>query len=215
MHTLHRLSDAGSTLLQGLTGVAESDLASGTSFAHLLDSVRRDRAYFRKPLSEPSSCFDKSAARATSTGKTSVFDPRKIFDTDGFNAKKPDRPSLFLVERTTTSIQVRWEEPYNGGDPIYRYVLQMAAYEVRWDEKKKMLLDNYCDFVKVQECKYRTREVTVPNLLPDNEYKFRLAAINSIGKSEWSVELEVRNQRACFEWSVELEVRNLRACLSI
>eukprot|EP00965_Chrysotila_dentata_P263289 6214805-Pleurochrysis_carterae.AAC.2 len=215
MHALNRLSEASSTLLQGLTGVAESDLAPNASYSHLLDSVRRERDYFHKSISLPSICFEKRGRRSTHTGKIGIFDPRKILDTDGYTIKKPDRPSLSLVERADTSIQLRWEEPYNGGDPIYKYVLQMASYEVRWDEKKKVIFDGFCDFVTVQEYKYRTREVTVSNLQPDNEYEFRLAAANCMGESEWSLELKVRNPARMFvQWKFAFLQGIARASLS-
>ena len=48
-------------------------------------------------------------------------------------ACEPDAPIPVLVEGKTrcTSAEVMWEEPFDGGEEIYLYVLQMA-YDVKW-----------------------------------------------------------------------------------
>jgi len=49
-------------------------------------------------------------------------------------ATEPEAPVPVLVEgkTTNTSAEVEWEEPFDGGEEIYFYALQMSAYDVKW-----------------------------------------------------------------------------------
>ena len=49
-------------------------------------------------------------------------------------ATEPEAPIPVLVEGkiTNTSAEIEWEEPFDGGEEIYFYVLQMSAYDVKW-----------------------------------------------------------------------------------
>lgn len=87
-------------------------------------------------------------------------------------AREPDTPGQpKVLSKTKNSIQLRWNAPNDNGSHIAQYILEMSS-------------EQDGEFVEV--CKVKGKQFTVPKLTPASWYTFRLAAVNEIGKSEYS-----------------------------
>lgn len=85
---------------------------------------------------------------------------------------EPDQPQPpKLISRTKNSLQLRWNTVNDNGSHILHYVLE-------YDNGKGG------EFIELH--KNKGRQHTVQKLQPSTMYKFRLAAINEIGKSIYS-----------------------------
>ncbi|GBP38064.1 Fibronectin type-III domain-containing protein 3a [Eumeta japonica] len=90
-------------------------------------------------------------------------------------AAPPDRPAAPRVtQRARTSLLLRWTATADNGARILHYLLEMNTGE---------------GFVEV--ARPRTRQHTANNLQSQTLYRFRIAAVNEVGKSDWSDELTV------------------------
>ena len=98
--------------------------------------------------------------------ETAPFTAKDPFDKPG----KPGRPVVDEITKETASIS--WSAPESdGGAPITNYMVEMRkAGEVKWKKVNKK--DE-----KVSETKY-----TVPGLVEEMEYEFRVTAENKAGQ---------------------------------
>ncbi|XP_046676648.1 fibronectin type-III domain-containing protein 3A isoform X2 [Homalodisca vitripennis] len=88
---------------------------------------------------------------------------------------EPDTPvKLKLVSRTRTSLQLRWNAVADNGSPITHYLLQS------WQESSKEWVEVY---------RGKGKQSNLSKLQPATTYKFRLAAVNECGQSDWSDEV--------------------------
>lgn len=98
----------------------------------------------------------------------SATDPVK-FTTPPCEPDQPQPPKLH--QRQKTSIQLKWSNVNDNGSHITNYILE-------YDEGK-------CgEFVEFHRS--RLKQYTLHKLQPATAYKFRLAAVNEIGKSNYS-----------------------------
>lgn len=80
-----------------------------------------------------------------------------------------------------------WTEPRdNGGEPIWKYELQMAAVDKVFAATTPVFKTCY---EGVPACK--PFAVTIEKLLPESDYLFRVAAHNYVGPGEWTDPLVV------------------------
>jgi fibronectin type III domain-containing protein 3 len=87
-------------------------------------------------------------------------------------AREPDTPSQpKLFSKTKNSLQLRWNAPNDNGAPI-QYILEMNSEAEH-------------DFTEI--VKTKAKQFTVSKLQPATWYKFRLAAMNDFGRSDYSV----------------------------
>ncbi|KAK4474841.1 hypothetical protein MN116_000743 [Schistosoma mekongi] len=84
---------------------------------------------------------------------------------------KPSRPEITNI--TETTIGLAWKAPYDdGGDAVKKYVVQYKTTSSSdWKTVSEMPID---------------LEFTVAHLQSDEQYEFRVAAINSAGQGPWS-----------------------------
>ncbi|XP_044268751.1 fibronectin type-III domain-containing protein 3A isoform X2 [Tribolium madens] len=117
-----------------------------------------------KPGQEYSVClqvhYDELQGAAT--------DPVK-FTTPPCEPDQPQPPKLH--QRQKTSLQLKWNSVNDNGSHITNYILE-------YDEGKGG------DFVEFH--RGRVKQYTIHKLQPATPYKFRLAAVNEIGKSSYS-----------------------------
>ncbi|CAH1175829.1 unnamed protein product [Phaedon cochleariae] len=87
-------------------------------------------------------------------------------------ACEPDQPQPpKLINRTKSSLQLRWNAVHDNGAHVLHYVLE-------YDEGKGG------DFVEFYKGRNKTH--TLQKLLPATDYTFRLAAVNEAGRSAYS-----------------------------
>ncbi|XP_075992057.1 miles to go isoform X2 [Anticarsia gemmatalis] len=87
-------------------------------------------------------------------------------------AAPPDRMAApRITQQNRTALQLRWNAAVDNGARLLHYILEMDDGE---------------GFVEVT--RPRTRQHTVNNLRPQTCYRFRMAAVNECGRSEWSEE---------------------------
>lgn len=98
----------------------------------------------------------------------SASDPLK-FTTPPCEPDQPQPPKL--ISRTKNSLQLRWNAVNDNGSHIQCYILE-------YDDGKGG------DFIELH--KSRGKQHTLQKLQPATMYKFRLAALNEIGKSIYS-----------------------------
>lgn len=91
------------------------------------------------------------------------------FTTPGREPDTPAQPKL--ISKTKNSIQLRWNAPNDNGAPI-QYILEMSG-------------DAEHDFTEI--VKTKSKQFTVNKLQAATWYKFRLAAMNEFGRSDYSV----------------------------
>lgn len=85
---------------------------------------------------------------------------------------EPDQPQPpKLISRTKNSLQLRWNAVNDNGSHILHYILE---YD---DGKGGEFMELY---------KSRGKQQTLQKLQPATIYKFRLAAVNEVGKSSYS-----------------------------
>ena len=87
---------------------------------------------------------------------------------------KPESPAGRLKVRkvTANSVSLEWNTPYDdGGRQITAYIVEYRPRDVtRW--QRASFVDTY------------TRTCTVSGLQENNEYLFRVSAVNDVGQSE-------------------------------
>ncbi|CAH0603310.1 unnamed protein product [Chrysodeixis includens] len=76
-----------------------------------------------------------------------------------------------VTQRTRTSLLLRWPAASDNGARLLYYVLEMDDGE---------------GFTEIT--RPRTRQHTVNNLRPQTRYRFRIAAVNELGRGDWSEE---------------------------
>lgn len=91
------------------------------------------------------------------------------FTTPGREPDTPLQPKL--ATKTKNMIQLRWNAPNDNGAPI-QYILEMSS-------------DAEPNFVEI--VKTKAKQFTVNKLQAATWYKFRLAAVNEFGRSDYSV----------------------------
>lgn len=87
--------------------------------------------------------------------------------------EEPDAPSIVNVTDTTnTSVSLEWTRPaYDGGMEVHGYIIEMCkGSEEEWH--------------RVNEDLCAVTKYTVTGLKTSAEYKFRICAVNSVGKGE-------------------------------
>lgn len=96
----------------------------------------------------------------------------------------PDVPSppigpLSITDVTEDSCELTWKPPEtDGGTPLTKYIVEMReTRRSAWG--------------RVAEVKPSATRCSVPNLIVDNEYVFRVTAINAEGESEPLVSTDV------------------------
>ncbi|XP_077285751.1 miles to go isoform X2 [Arctopsyche grandis] len=90
-------------------------------------------------------------------------------------ACEPSAPTaLRATGRARTTLQLRWNAPNDNGSHILHYILQ-------YDEGKGG------DFVDL--CKPRNKQHNLQKLEVATCYRFRLAAVNGVGRGSWSEEV--------------------------
>lgn len=88
-------------------------------------------------------------------------------------ACEPDPPAApKLISRTRTSLQLRWSTAVDNGSHILHYLLE-------YDEG-----NGGTNFVELTKSK--GKQTTVTKLHPNKTYRFRLAAVNDCGRSNFS-----------------------------
>ncbi|CAH8650314.1 unnamed protein product [Schistosoma haematobium] len=99
---------------------------------------------------------------------------------------KPSRPEIQNI--TETTIGLAWKTPYDdGGDSVKKYVVQYkTTSSSEWKTVSEMPVD---------------LEFTVAHLQSDEQYEFRVAAINSAGQGPWSDTSEPCNPAKAIESS--------------
>jgi hypothetical protein len=98
------------------------------------------------------------------------------------NACEPDQPAMpKLANKTKTSIAMRWNPPTDNGAHISHYILE--------SDEASSISGQPGQFTTVYEGRAKTHNV--PKLQPSTPYKFRLIAVNELGKSRPS-------ELACF-----------------
>jgi hypothetical protein len=87
-------------------------------------------------------------------------------------AREPDTPTQpKVLNKTKNSLQLRWNSPTDNGSHIMHYILEMST-------------EPEGEFTEL--CKIKGKQFTVNKLTPAAWYTFRLAAVNEIGKSNYS-----------------------------
>lgn len=87
-------------------------------------------------------------------------------------AREPDTPTQpKVLAKTKNSLQLRWNAPVDNGSHIIHYILEMS---------------NEPDGEFTELCKIKGKQFTVNKLTPAAWYTFRLAAVNEVGRSEYS-----------------------------
>eukprot|EP01029_Cantina_marsupialis_P021751 TRINITY_DN5264_c0_g1_i1.p1 TRINITY_DN5264_c0_g1~~TRINITY_DN5264_c0_g1_i1.p1 ORF type:complete len:314 (-),score=81.84 TRINITY_DN5264_c0_g1_i1:460-1401(-) len=84
----------------------------------------------------------------------------------------PDRVPRPTVEKVTlTSIIIKWKVPNDNGSGIFRFDLEVNGEEGEFVQHR-----NFADYI--------THEIS--GLVPSNTYEFRVRAVNSVGRSDFS-----------------------------
>lgn len=87
-------------------------------------------------------------------------------------AAPPDRPSApRVMQRARSTLLLRWPAAADNGARLTHYLLEMDAG------------DGFQEATRPRRSHY-----TVSNLRPQTRYRFRVAAVNDCGRSEWSEE---------------------------
>lgn len=90
------------------------------------------------------------------------------------SACEPDQPAIpKMINRSKTSIQLRWNAPNDNGAHISHYILE--------SDEASSISGQTGHFVSIYEG--RAKSFSVPKLQPSTPYKFRLIAVNEHGKS--------------------------------
>jgi len=90
------------------------------------------------------------------------------------NACEPDQPAPpKQITRSKTSIQLRWNAPNDNGAHIQHYILE--------SDEGSSISGQAGHFATIYEG--RAKSFNVPKLQPSTPYKFRLIAVNELGKS--------------------------------
>ncbi|CAH8611737.1 unnamed protein product [Heterobilharzia americana] len=97
---------------------------------------------------------------------------------------KPSKPEIKNI--TETTIGLAWKAPYDdGGDSVKKYIVQYKTTSAtEWKTASEMPTD---------------LELTVSHLQSDEQYEFRVAAINSAGQGPWSDNSEPCNPAKAIE----------------
>ena len=158
-------------------------------YAGLLHTVRREREFH--------SHLRPSWQKVLGNGvcRPSCFDPRKNYTGDHFamsKASPPEPPVLRLTSSKASSFVVEWDDPDDGGDEIFLYVLQLSEYHVKWQADANGFFDDYLEYVTVHEGPRKVHLKECTGLRPGNTHRLRLRARNAAGDSAWSDELLVQ-----------------------
>ena len=110
-----KLPEAGAVYLSVLAGVGPAaSLRSQQGYTALLEAIRRERSYFTNLRSVDAKMGEGASTRVMR--HPNVFDQRKCLDDGSFPLRRPTPPSLRAENATTTTVELRWQEPdaYNG-----------------------------------------------------------------------------------------------------
>jgi hypothetical protein len=179
----NRHSDSGASYLVAMRlGIpaGHGDLAEAR-YAHLLDTIRRRRDFGNVVRPQ----LEKRIVNDQQHRYPHMWDPRKVLD-DGQRTTggSPDKPELELRFQGTRELHFAWQEPYDGGDEIYEYILHAADYDCKWQEKTNSFFDGFRPWRVVHQGPAAVREFKYKGLKPANQYQFRLVARNSCGSSD-------------------------------
>lgn len=175
----------------------------------LLETVRRKREYCTLGARLDDRLYD-SGARGGMSQRSAIFDERKVLE-EAFGkvrACEPDAPIPVLVEGKTrcTSAEVMWEEPFDGGEEIYLYVLQMSAYDVKWQADLNEFFDGFRPWKTVHEGPAKVMRHTLAKLKPGNRYKLRMMCKNCEGDSPWCDDVDFETEKEAAPGKKEDEI---------
>ena len=158
----------------------ETDRASRARFDDQLASLRRDRCFF-----DASQSSRGGAASTPTTPRGATSRPRyRTIGTPPPSATEPSAcvaPSLAVA--APTALRVTWRVVSDdGGDEPHRYELQAAPVDAEGQPG-----EYESAFSGLGRWSF---ELT--GLVPDSAYSIRVAAVNGIGRGEWSAALLAR-----------------------
>ncbi|XP_067138807.1 cell adhesion molecule Dscam1-like isoform X1 [Centruroides vittatus] len=94
---------------------------------------------------------------------------------------KPDPPKdIEAYDIHGRSISLKWNKPYNGNNPITRYIVEYKESTGDWSNAEREI------YVDGDQTK-----VNIPHLIPLVRYNFRLSSENRLGRSQFSEILTV------------------------
>ena len=114
-------------------------------------------------------------AAKNSDGRGPFSDPSEPVRTTG-KPEHPNKPTAIAASRT--KVKVTWETPPSMGCAITRYELHMQVAPFETSE--------WVSLEKFPARKSRTQGETLSSLIPGTKYRFRVAAINAVGRSSFS-----------------------------
>ncbi|KAM4664358.1 protein sidekick-2 [Discoglossus pictus] len=89
----------------------------------------------------------------------------------------PENPIALLSTAEQRAINLTWARPFDGNSPLIRYILEVSENNAPWT----VLLANMDP---------EHTSVVVRNLIPARSYRFRLYAVNDVGKGQFSKDTE-------------------------
>lgn len=199
-HRKQKLAEAGAAykmcMGRGLPGTSQEIGLHG-----YLNAVHSQRRYFNdlRPAHRKVAGA-QSSSLARTPGRTTIFDPDKVFDDEVVlgDGPSPDPPHLFLVRAEENSLSVRWQ-PAEGTYPMFQpvdddsgvgilgYELQAASHDVQWEGNE--FFDDFREFETVHKGPPSVTDAVVHGLRTDNRVMIRVRARGEYGPGEWT-ELE-------------------------
>ena len=105
-------------------------------------------------------------------------------------ASAPARPTVGPTEKLSTSLDVSWSAPQNGGPDV-------VSYDVQWRKGSDPFSDDNCGETGVNNCLALTgTSVKIVDLEDDTTYEVRVKANNGERASAWSSSGSGRTSRA-------------------
>ena len=127
-----------------------------------------DRAFRHTGLEPATTWF----YRVSSINRAGTSDPSEIASATT-DATVPDAPTDLRAKALDhETVDVRWKAPeYDGGAEVYAYMIQFSLNGDDWEELEELSVDT---------------EALHEGLTPATVYHYRAAAVNEIGRSDWT-----------------------------
>ncbi|XP_023212047.1 Down syndrome cell adhesion molecule-like protein Dscam2, partial [Centruroides sculpturatus] len=117
----------------------------------------------------------------TSYNNVGKGEPSDIVSGRTEGSDKPDPPKdIEAYDIHGRSISLKWNKPYNGNNPITRYIVEYKESTGDWSNAEREI------YVDGDQTK-----VNIPHLIPLVRYNFRLSSENRLGRSQFSEILTV------------------------